>query len=199
MDSFEWNKIFGGLLAGMVAVLGVSIASDMMFARHVPEKPGYEIAGVEEAPAGGAPAAEAEKPAAFYLASADVAKGEATFKKCAACHNNEKGGANGTGPNLWGVVGRPIASQAGFSYSDALAAKAGGKWDFDAIWLWLKNPKADVPGNKISFAGISKPEERAAVIAWLNSKSDSPLPLPAAPAEETPAAEAAEAAAPAGK
>jgi cytochrome c len=192
VDSFEWNKIFGGLLAGLLAVLGVSIASDMMFARHLPEKPGYEVAGVEEGPAEGAPAAEAEKPAAFYLASADVAKGEAVFKKCAACHNVDPAGANGTGPGLYGVVGRPIASHPGFSYSDALSGLKGKAWDWDALWGWLKSPKAYAAGNKMSFAGITKPEDRAAVIAYLNSKSASPLPLPAAPAEEAaPAAEAA--------
>lgn len=195
MDSFEWNKIFGGVLAGLLAVLGVSIISDMMFARHLPEKPGYVVAGVEEGPAAGAPASDAEKPAAFYLASADIAKGEAVFKKCTACHNPEAGAANGTGPALYGVVGGPIAAKAGFSYSSALQGLAGQKWSWDNLWGWLKSPKAFAAGNKMSFAGISKPEDRAAVIAYLNSKSASPLPLPAAPAEEAPAAE--EAAAPA--
>jgi cytochrome c len=191
VDSFEWNKIFGGILAGLVAVLGVSILSDMMFARHLPEKPGFEVAGVEEGPADGAPAAEAEKPAAFYLASADVAKGEAVFKKCAACHNAAAGGANGTGPNLHGIVGSPIAAKAGFSYSEALSGMKGKNWDWDNLWSWLKSPKNFMAGNKMSFAGVTKPEERAAVIAWLNTQSASPLPLPAAPAEEAPAAEAA--------
>ncbi len=189
VDSFEWNKIFGGLLAGLLAVLGVSIVSDMIFARHAPEKPGYEIAGVEEGPAEGAAAAEAEKPAAFYLASADVAKGEAVFKKCAACHNVDPGGANGTGPALYGVVGRPIAAAAGFGYSDALSGMKGKNWDWDNLWGWLKSPKNFMAGNKMSFAGITKPEDRAAVIAYLNSKSANPLPLPAAPAEEAAPAE----------
>ena len=189
VDSFEWNKIFGGVLAGLLAVLGVSIISDMMFARHAPEKPGYVVAGVEEGPAEGAPAAEAEKPAAFYLASADIAKGEAQFKKCAACHNVDPGGANGTGPALYGIVGRPIAAATGFAYSDALSGMKGQNWDWDNLWGWLKSPKAFMAGNKMSFAGISKPEDRAAVIAYLNSKSASPLPLPAAPAEAAPAAE----------
>jgi cytochrome c len=190
VDSFEWNKIFGGVLAGLVAVLGASIVSDLMFARELPEKPGYVVAGVEEAPAEGAGAAEAEKPAAFFLASADVAKGEAQFKKCAACHNAAPGGANGTGPNLHGIVGATIAAKPGFNYSDALKGKGGERWTFDSLWAWLKSPKAYAPGNKMSFAGISKPEDRAAVIAWLNTQSASPLPLPAAPAEEAPAEEA---------
>lgn len=193
MDSFEWNKIFGGVLAGLVAVLGVSIVSDLMFTRHLPEKPGYVVAGVEEAPAEGGGAAEAEKPAAFFLASADPAKGEAVFKKCAACHNAAAGGANGTGPNLHGIIGASIAAKPGFNYSDALKGKSGEKWTFDNMWAWLKSPKAYAPGNKMSFAGIGKPEDRAAVIAWLNTQSASPLPLPAAPAEEAPAESAPEA------
>jgi cytochrome c len=131
------------------------------------------------------------------LASADVAKGEAVFKKCAACHNVDPGGANGTGPALHGVVGRPIAAAGGFSYSDALSGMKGKNWDWDNLWGWLKSPKAFMAGNKMSFAGITKPEDRAAVIAYLNSKSASPLPLPAAPAEEAPAEEVAEATAPA--
>ncbi|WP_353216564.1 c-type cytochrome [Sandarakinorhabdus sp.] len=193
MDSFELNKIFGGVLAGMVAVLGVAIVSDEMFARHLPEKPGYEVAGGEEAAEAG-PAVEAEKPAAFFLASADAAKGEAVFKKCAACHNAAAGGANGTGPNLHGVVGGPIGAKAGFNYSAALGGMKGKVWDFDSLWGWLKSPKAYAAGNKMSFAGISKPEDRAAVIAWLNSQSASPLPLPVVPVEETaPAAASAEA------
>lgn len=197
MDSFEWNKIFGGVLAGLVTVLGASIVSDLMFTRHLPEKPGYVVAGVEEAPAEGGAAAEAEKPAAFFLASADVSKGEAVFKKCAACHNVAAGGANGTGPNLHGIVGSAIAAKPGFSYSDALKGKGGEQWSFDNLWAWLKSPKAFAPGNKMSFAGIAKPEDRAAVIAWLNTQSSSPLPLPAAPAEEAPAEAAPAEAAPA--
>jgi cytochrome c len=197
VDSFEWNKIFGGLLAGFVALLGITIVSDHIFAVTAPEKPGYVVEGVVEEAAAG-PVAEAEKPIAFYLASADPAKGEAVFKKCAACHNADKGGANGTGPNLYGIVGGPHASRPGFGYSDALGGMKGKPWSWDELGAWLKSPKTYAPGTKMSFAGISKPEERAAVIAYLNTKSDSPLPLPAAPAEAAAAdAPAADAAAPA--
>ena len=196
VDSFEFNKYAGWGLAGLLAVLGISIATDMIYAVHPPEKPGYIVAGVEEETTAAAPA-EAEKPIAFYLASADVAKGEAVFKKCAACHNAAAGGANGTGPNLYGIVGGPIAAKAGFGYSSALSGLAGQKWDWDNLNKWLTSPKAFAAGNKMSFAGISKPEDRAAVIAWLNTQSASPLPLPAAPAEAAPAAAAPADAAPA--
>ena len=189
MDSFEWNKIFGGILAGLVAVLGVSIISDMMFTRHLPEKPGYEVAGAEEAPAAGAAAAEAEKPAAFYLASADVAKGEAVFKKCAACHTIAQGGANGIGPNLWASMGKPHGHVAGFAYSDALKS-VPGNWDWEGMDKWLANPKKYAPGTKMTFAGLGNPEARANLILYLNAQGSN-LPLPTPPAAEAPAADAA--------
>lgn len=199
MDSFEFNKIAGAALAGCVALLAISIGSDMAFKVHLPEKQGWEVVGVPEEVAAAGPAAEAEKPIAFYLASASPEKGEAVFKKCAACHNAAAGGPNGIGPNLHGIVGAPHASRAGFSYSASLGAMKGKPWTWDELSAWLKSPKSYAEGNKMSFAGLNKPDERAAVLLWLNSQSGSPLPVPAAPAEEAaPAAEAApaEAAAP---
>lgn len=188
MDSFEWNKIAGWVLTAAIAVLGLSIATGMIYEPHAPEQKGYVVEGVEaEAEAGGA-AAEAEKPIAFYLASADVAKGEAAFKKCAACHTITPGGANGIGPNLHATVGKPVASKPGFAYSEALKSK-GGSWGFDELSAWLKSPKAYAPGNKMSFAGLGKPEDRANVIAYLNAQGSN-LPLPAVPAEVAAAAPA---------
>ncbi len=138
-----------------------------------------------------------EKPIAFYLAKADPAKGEQIFKKCAACHNADKGGANGLGPNLWGVLGEPIGKGAnGFAFSDALSSKGGRPGNGKTLADWLHNPKKFAPGTKMTFAGLSKPEDRADVIAFLNQHSDSPKPLPAAPAEDA-AAPADNAAAPA--
>ncbi len=184
MDSFEWNKIAGWVLTAAIAVLGLIIVTGKTFEREAPEKPGFNVVAVEEATAAG-PAAEAEKPIAFYLASADPAKGEATFKKCGACHNNAKGGAAGIGPNLYGIVGNVHAHMPGFAYSDAMLAKKGQPWSWDELNEWIKSPKTYMPGNKMSFAGISKPEERANVLAYLNQNSDKPLPLPAVPAEPT--------------
>ena len=191
MDSYEWNKIAGWVLAAAISVLGLSILTGYMFPTHAPEKPGYVVEGVEaEGEAGGA-AAVAEKPIEFYLASADIAKGEAQFKKCASCHTIDKGGAAGIGPNLYGIVGNHHAHQAGFGYSDAMKATVGKPWDWDALAHWVANPKKYIPGNKMSFAGISKPEDRANLIAFLNSKSDKPLAIPPVPAETAPAADAA--------
>ncbi len=197
VDSFEFNKYAGAVLAGSVLLLGVSIVTDEAYMPELPEKPGYVIEGVVEEVADAGPAAEAEKPIAFYLASASAEKGEAVFKKCGACHNAVAGGANGIGPNLNGIVGGAHASRAGFSYSDALAAMKGKPWSWEELSTWLASPKAYAPGNKMSFAGLSKPEERAAVMVYLNTQSASPLPLPPVPAEAAPVEAAAEEAAPA--
>jgi cytochrome c len=138
---------------------------------------GYPIEGVVAEEGG-----EAAKPVEFYLASADVAKGEQVFKKCTACHNADNGGANALGPNLWGVLGEPIGKGAhGFAFSEALASK-GGTWDWHSLDAWLANPKKFAPGTKMTFAGLSNPEDRANVIAFLNAHGSN-LPLPAAPAE----------------
>ncbi len=195
MDSFEWNKIAGWGLTAAIAVLGLSIVTGMVYSPHRPEKMGYVVEGVEEEGAAGGAAAEAEKPIAFYLASANPEKGANTFKKCAACHTINQGGANGIGPNLYGIVGNIHAHAAGFAYSSAMLETKGKPWDFEALNHWLKSPKAYIPGNKMSFAGISKPQDRADVIAYLNTQGSN-LPYPAVPAE-TAAAPAA--AAPAGE
>src|SRR5205823_13174782 len=163
------------LFAGIVA-LGSSIVAGEMFRSERPEKMGYPIAGVEQEGA----AAAAEQPIEVYLAKADPAKGQQVFNKCMACHNADKGGANQLGPNLWDVLGEPIGQGKGFAFSDALSKK-GGTWDWDKLSQWLSSPKAFAPGTKMTFAGLSNPEDRANVIAFLNSHSDAPKPLPAAP------------------
>ncbi|SFR96143.1 c-type cytochrome [Sphingomonas jatrophae] len=174
------NTIAGWVLMGGIAALGLTLVTGEYFHGERPEKMGYVVEGVEAE--GGEGGGEAEKPIEFYLASADVAKGAEVFKKCAACHTDTKGGANGVGPNLWGTVGKPHGHVAGFPYSDALKS-VPGNWDWTALNSWLTSPKKYAPGTKMTFAGLSKPEDRANVIAYLNSTSDSPLPMPAAPAE----------------
>jgi cytochrome c len=180
------NTIAGWVLGAGIVALGTTIVTGEMFKQERPEKMGYPVAGVVEPGEAGAPAAE--QPAAFYLASGDAQAGEQVFKKCAACHVATKGGANGTGPELWGVVGSGIAKRpTGFAYSPALAGK-GGNWDWNNLFAWLKSPRDFAPGTKMTFAGLPKPEDRANVIAYLNKQSDAPLPLPAKPAAGAPAA-----------
>jgi cytochrome c len=180
------NTIAGWVLFAGIVALGSSIVSSEVFNTHRPEEMGYPIEGVVQEGDG---AAAAEKPIEFYLASADPTKGEQVFKKCTACHNADQGGANALGPNLWGVLGEPIGKGAhGFAFSEALAGK-GGAWDWNSLSTWLANPKKFAPGTKMTFAGLSNPEDRANVIAFLNAHSDAPRPLPAAPAEATAAAD----------
>ncbi|MFO1120165.1 MAG: c-type cytochrome [Rhodospirillales bacterium] len=124
---------------------------------------------------GGAPAPADVK---ALMASADAAAGEKVFGKCKACHNAEKGGTNQVGPNLWNVVGAPIAHHEGFPYSAALAGRSGEKWTYDELDVYLTSPKAFAPGTKMTFPGLSKPEDRANVIAYLRTRNDSPPPLP---------------------
>ncbi|AXB75365.1 cytochrome c family protein [Novosphingobium sp. P6W] len=191
----RFNTIAGWTLFSGIVGLGLSIASGMYFQadkHHAPETAGYPVEGVAEKGEGGA-----DVPIATLLASADVAKGQATFAKCTSCHTINSGGANGIGPNLHGVVGEAIGKGVGgFAFSDALKSK-GGNWSFDALNDWLKSPKAYAPGTKMTFAGLSKPEDRANIIAYLNTQGSN-LPLPAAgaaPAADAAAAPAAEGAA----
>jgi cytochrome c len=181
------NTIAGWVLAGGIVALGLSIVSGMYFHGEAPEKEGFAVA----AEAGGEAGAAAAVPIATLLATADVAKGEAVFKKCAACHTVAQGGPNGIGPNLWAALGKPHGHVAGFSYSDALKS-VPGNWDFEGMDKWLANPKKYAPGTKMTFAGLGNPEERANLIAYLNSQgSNLPLPPPPAADAAAPAADAA--------
>ena len=176
----RFNTIAGWTLFAGIVALGASIVTGETFHSERPEEMGYPIEGVVQEGEG---KAEAEKPIAFYLASADAAAGEQVFKKCTACHNADKGGANALGPNLWGVLGEEVGKGAhGFAFSPALSG-VGGTWNWDNLNAWLTSPKKFAPGTKMTFAGLSNPQDRANVIAFLNAHSDSPQPLPAAPAE----------------
>jgi cytochrome c len=188
----RFNTIAGWVLFAGIVALGSSIVASEAFLSERPEKMGYPIAGVSDEEGG----AEAAQPIEVYLAKADVAKGTETFKKCASCHNADKGGPNALGPNLWDVLGEPIGQGKGFGFTDALAKK-GGTWDWHSLDAWLTSPKAFAPGTKMSFPGLSNPQDRANVIAYLNQQSDAPKPLPAAPAAA--AAKPAEGAQTAGK
>jgi cytochrome c len=178
MDSFEINKILGALLFACLCLLSLNIAAQALFAPVKPAKPGYEVAAIEQKQDAAGPKA-ADEPIEKLLASATVEKGEAAAKKCAACHTFGKGEPNRVGPNLYGVVGRPKASVGSFNYSAAMKSK-GGNWTIEELNVYLTNPKAMVPGTTMGFAGLPRGSERADVIAYLNSKSDSPAPLPKA-------------------
>lgn len=179
MNDLNFNKIFAALLvAGIAASLSGFIASKVYHHEKL-EKNAYQIEGVAS-PEGGAPAAAAKpQPILDLIASADVAQGQKIAKVCTSCHSFDKGGPNGMGPDLYGVVGRAKGSHEGFAYSDGMKKK-GGDWTYEDLNHFLWKPKSYVDGTKMTFAGLKKPEERAAVIAWLRTLSDSPKAEPSA-------------------
>ncbi|MGV1681855.1 c-type cytochrome [Sphingopyxis sp. NJF-3] len=182
------NTIAGWVLFAGICALGLSIGSGMLNASHNPEKPGFPIEDAEAGAAGG----ESAVPLANLLATADPAKGETVFAKCAACHTVNSGGANGIGPNLFGTLGEEIGhGKHGFAFSSALSGM-GGSWDFEKMDKWLTSPRKFAPGTKMSFAGLSSAEDRANLIVYLNAQgSNLPLPAPeAAPAADAAAAPA---------
>lgn len=174
------NTIAGWVLAGGIAALGFSILSGKYFHADKSERPetmGFVIEGVESSDDG-----KEEVPMSMMLAKADVAAGEAVFKKCIACHTINDGGANGIGPNLYNSLGKPHGHVAGFAYSDALTS-IEGDWNFDNMNAWLISPRKYAPGTKMTFAGLGKPEDRANVIAYMNAQGSN-LPYPEPPAAE---------------
>jgi len=182
MDSFELNKILGAVLGTCLLTLALNIAASAIFAPEKPAKPGYAIAVAEQPSAaspGAAGAAAPSEPIETLLAKASVERGEAAAKKCAACHTFEKSGPNRIGPNLWGVVGRPRASVAGFNYSAAMKGK-GGEWTFEELNKFLAGPTSYIPGTTMTFAGMPRGTERADVIEYLRNRADSPVPPPKA-------------------
>lgn len=200
MSDLTFNKVAGAVLATGLAIVGLRELSSGVFSKEPVAKPGY---AVEVAAEGGGAAAAADVPPDWgtVLPKADVAAGQAAFAKCQSCHSLT---ANGTGPNLNGVVGRKPGSEAGFAYSPAMT-DFGAKnpiWDYEHLYEFLKGPQAYVNGTKMTFVGLKKPEDRINLIAYLHSQGSSlpiPAPNPAAAAAPAAGAEAgkADAAAPA--
>jgi cytochrome c len=181
MDSFELNKFAGAALAALLVIFGSKTIVDIAKGGHDTHvKAGFTLPAPKDAPAaGGASVASA---AAFSfdavktaLAKASVENGQATFKKCTACHTPDKGGANRVGPNMWGVVGRKAGSVPGFAYSEPM--KAQPEWTFEKLATFIHNPKS-IAGTKMVFAGIADPAEMADLLAYMRTLSDSPVPLP---------------------
>jgi cytochrome c len=178
LDTFEVNKVLGAVLGTFLGIQAVHLMAGAVFAPQIPAKPGFEIE-VKETPASAPAAAPKEEPFEPLLASASVERGQAATRPCEVCHTFDKGGPNRVGPNLWGVVNRPRASEAGFNYSAAMKSK-GGTWTYDELNKFLTNPRRDIPGTAMTFAGIDRERQRADVVAYLRTLSDNPAPLPQA-------------------
>lgn len=181
----ELNKIAAAiLLAGLIGMISGKVSQMLYFGpdTHHEEgheaKRGYSIDVPEVAADGAAPVEKKLTSLIPLLATADVAAGEAfAKKKCATCHSFDKGGKNKTGPALWGVVGREKGGVSGFNYSSAMAEK-GGKWDYDTLNGFMHKPKKWLPGTIMAYVGIKKDNQRADLVAYLRSLSDSPMALP---------------------
>ena len=182
MSMNENYKIYGAILGTALMALGIKELAGEIYHAESPEKPGYLIA-VAEADTGGETTSGGEEAPAVslgtLLASADADKGQVVAKNCASCHDFTKGGPNKTGPNLYGVVMRKHGSHEGFTYSEAMAAKSGDDWTYQALNDFIKSPKDAVPKTKMSFGGIKKDTDRANLLAYLAKLSDSPVPFPA--------------------
>ena len=181
MDSFEINKIIAAILLTALIVIGIGKFTDILFHVEKPKESAYKIEGLEvtEASASLNPEKKVEEIVNIsqLLALGDLAHGEKVFKKSSACHMIASGGKNMIGPNLWGVIGRTAGSVSDYKYSKAMVAYAK-QWNFEEMNGYLIKPQAYIKGTKMAFAGLRKDKDRASVILYLNSQSDSPLPKP---------------------
>lgn len=177
MADLTFNKIAGAVLATGLAITGLIQLSSGVFSQEPVKKPGFAVEVAADTGEGGAAAPEVPPDWGTVLPKADVAAGQAVFAKCQSCHSLT---ANGTGPDLMGVVGRKPGSEPGFSYSPAMEAFAAKQpiWDYEHIFEFIKNPQAYISGTKMTFVGLKKPEDRINVIAYLHTQG-STLPIPA--------------------
>jgi cytochrome c len=207
-DSLLGNKVAAGVLTAGLVLWGANRLAEIFVSGEAPKVPAITLTALPSAAPVAAVAAGLESIIPL-LASADVSKGQDfVSQQCSSCHTVTSGGADGVGPNLYGVLGGPMFAHAGFGYSDAAKGKAKGNWNFDNMNEWLASPAHFDPGTAMSYAGIKNTQSRADVIAYLRTLSASPLPLPtpaevkaASPAPATAAtpAAAAKPAAPAAK
>lgn len=175
MSSFEMNKIFAAVLVAGIAAMFSGFIADHIVHPHAPAE---DAVFVEGAPveAGGPVAPQLPEPVLHLVAEADPARGEKLSRACAACHSFEKGGPVKTGPPLWDVVGGPRAAK-DFAYSEGME-EMGGRWSYTDLNKFLWKPKKFIEDTKMNYIGLKKPEDRAAMIAWLRTLDGSPAPLP---------------------
>ena len=181
MDSFEINKIIAAVLLAALIIIGIGKFADYLFFVDKPEQSAYKVEGLEPAKTVSQASETVEEKIEVdikaLLAMGNLAHGEKVFKKCSACHQIASDGKNMIGPNLWSVIGRTAGSVSDYKYSKAMIAYAK-EWSFEEMNSYLIKPQAYIKGTKMAFAGLRKEKDRASVILYMNSKSDSPKPLP---------------------
>ena len=178
MHSVEFNRTALAALGSILFAMLLVAFSNLVFQQSPPATPGFALP-TSSGEKAAVPVAEGPKapPLPELLAKADAKKGEQAAKVCTTCHNFDKGGAAKIGPPLWGVVGRPIASVAGFAYSDSLKSM-GGDWTYEKLDHWIADPRAMASGTKMAFAGEKSPQKDADILAYLQTLSDNPVPFP---------------------
>ncbi|SNB67042.1 cytochrome c [Arboricoccus pini] len=190
--SLEGQKFIGAILTGAILAIGSGVLAGIIYSPHKPEHNAYQVDVSVLAAGGGESAAQSLVPIAQRLAAADAGKGAATAKVCLSCHTFDEGAPNKIGPNLYDTVGEEIGKgKASYPFSPALSGH-GGKWDYENLDRFLTSPKEFAPGTKMSFAGLSKPDQRANVIAFLRSLSADPVPLPTKDAPDNTSASGSE-------
>ena len=174
------NKILVSVILALVLVLGINRIADVIYSVEKPEKSAYQVASVTDESSSStetnSESVDVDKDIMVLFASVNLSDGEKTFKKCAACHSVNKGGANKIGPALYNVIGRKAGSLTDYKYSKGMVAYAK-EWSPQEMDGFLENPKGWVKGTKMAYAGIKNSKERAALILFLNQNGDNPLPL----------------------
>ena len=181
MSGLEVNKILASIILAILIFTVIGHLGDLIIdiEHHEQEETAYKI-DVDEVPTGDGKSVKKEEviePISLLLANASMENGEKLFKKCATCHNYEKGSANKVGPQLWNLINRPKANVDGFAYSKALA-EYGGEWGYEELAEFLYKPKKYIKGTKMNFAGLKKVKDRADLVYFLREQSESPAPLP---------------------
>jgi len=171
MSSFEWNKIIASVLTALIIAMVAGILSNMLVRPKLLEKPVFVVAGAASTAPASTEAAAAPKlePIGPLLANADPKRGQQLTTICQACHTFDKGGPNKIGPNLWGITIEGMAEVPNYQFSAAMEAHKGEKWTVEELNEWLDNPQHFMPGTKMTFAGFPKAQNRADVIAYLQT------------------------------
>jgi cytochrome c len=177
MDHVNVNRVALTALGAVLFVMLLTAFSNLVLAPRIPKTPGFALPSGEAAAPAAAPKEAPEEPLPALLAKADPKKGQEDAKVCETCHNFQEGKGPKIGPDLWGVVGRKVASVPGFAFSDALRG-VGGDWTYEALNKWITDPKAMASGTKMTFPGEHNPHRRADILAYLQTLSDKPVPFP---------------------